>query len=139
MPASITHASTEPEPIMRVARDVHSSVTAHASAAPSPPRIAIPQLYRRCARHVRQPTAAATSSAHGSLHQRAADRAFEVAGAAPIPAVRMAAIDIMVFAGVELDDAVEAVRAGILEQEVRRPPAPAPPGPLDRLRAQRRR
>jgi hypothetical protein len=73
------------------------------------------------------------------VRQRAADRAFEVAGAAPIPAVRMAAIDIMVFAGVELDDAVEAVRAGILEREVRRPPAPARPGPLDRLRALRRR
>jgi uncharacterized membrane protein YgaE (UPF0421/DUF939 family) len=86
-----------------------------------------------------------------AARQRSADRAFEVArsisgdGAAAdstlahaITAVRMVATDIMVFAGVDLDDAVEAVRAGVLEQEVR-PPASARPGPLSRLRDRRPR
>jgi hypothetical protein len=63
--------------------------------------------------------------------QRAADRALEVANAtsgADTPAgstlavaitgVRMVAIDIMVFAGIDLDDAVQGVWEGILEQQV---------------------
>jgi hypothetical protein len=40
-----------------------------------------------------------------------------------ITGVRLVATDLMVFAGVDLDDAVEAVREGILEQPVA---APAP-------------
>jgi hypothetical protein len=70
--------------------------------------------------------------------QHAADRALEVANAvsgsdappgsasaAALTGVRLVATDLMVFAGVDLDDAVEAVREGILEQRVA-PPAPAP-------------
>jgi uncharacterized membrane protein YgaE (UPF0421/DUF939 family) len=66
--------------------------------------------------------------------QRAADRALEVANAvsgadAPagstlavaITGVRMVATDLMVFAGIDLDDAVQAVRDGILEQRVAAP------------------
>ena len=73
-----------------------------------------------------------------ATRQRAADRALEVANAvsgsdAPpgsalavaITGVRLVAIDLMVFAGVNLDDAVEAVREGLLEQRVAAP-APAP-------------
>ena len=67
--------------------------------------------------------------------QRAADRALEVANAASgadapagstlavaITGVRMVATDVMVFAGIDLDDAVQAVREGILEQRVAAPP-----------------
>jgi hypothetical protein len=83
--------------------------------------------------------------------QRVADRAFEVAvavagadarphssHAAGLVAVGVLALDIMVFAGVELDTAAAAVRQGILEQQV---PAPPPPrrGLLGRLRARRAR
>jgi hypothetical protein len=63
--------------------------------------------------------------------QRAANRALEVANAvsgADAPAgsllalavtgVRLVATDLMAFAGVNLDDAVEAVREGMLEQRV---------------------
>ena len=69
--------------------------------------------------------------------QRAVDRAFDVARrvagsdatpdttlAVGVVAVQMLAVDLMVFAGVELDAAVAAVREGILEHHV---PAPAPP------------
>jgi hypothetical protein len=48
-PVSITHARTDPEPIIRVAREVQRSVTAHATAAPSPPRIAIERWKIRAA------------------------------------------------------------------------------------------
>jgi hypothetical protein len=34
----------------------------------------------------------------------------------------MVATDVMVFAGIDLDDAVQAVRKGILEQRVAGPP-----------------
>jgi hypothetical protein len=70
--------------------------------------------------------------------QRAADRALEIASAvsgadAPrgstlavaITGVRMVATDVMVFVGVDLDVAVDAVRAGILERRIS---APAPSG-----------
>ena len=63
--------------------------------------------------------------------QQAADRALEIANAvsrvdapsdsvlaASVTGVRMVATDLMVFAGVDLDDAVEAVREGIFEQRV---------------------
>jgi|RhiMethySRZTD1v2_1073278.scaffolds.fasta_scaffold15046_7 uncharacterized membrane protein YgaE (UPF0421/DUF939 family) len=83
--------------------------------------------------------------------QRAADRAFEVATAvdgrdvapgstpaAGVVALRMLAIDLMVFAGVDLDVAAEAVRAGALEQQVPTPPPP-PRGLLGWLRSLRRR
>ena len=86
-----------------------------------------------------------------AARQRSADRAFEVASAvsgerfaadsAPalaIAAVRIVATDIMIFAGVDLEDAIEAVRAGILEQRVAAP-APARPGLWSRLRGRRRR
>jgi uncharacterized membrane protein YgaE (UPF0421/DUF939 family) len=66
--------------------------------------------------------------------QRAADRSLEVVGeiarteappdstlAVAIMGVRMVATDLMVFSGVDLGDAVEAVREGILEQRVRAP------------------
>jgi uncharacterized membrane protein YgaE (UPF0421/DUF939 family) len=66
--------------------------------------------------------------------QRAADRALEVATTTPAsdasPAsplaltavsVRLVATDLMVFAGINLDDAVEAVRQGTLGQRVARP------------------
>ena len=69
--------------------------------------------------------------------QQAADRALEVANAvsdADAPAgsalavgvtgVRLVATDLMVFAGVNLDDAVEAVRDGMLEQRIASPVAP---------------
>jgi hypothetical protein len=68
--------------------------------------------------------------------QGAADRAFELANtvagadaptgsvlAAAVTGVRLVATDLMVFAGVSLDDAVEAVREGIFEQRVSAPPA----------------
>jgi uncharacterized membrane protein YgaE (UPF0421/DUF939 family) len=67
--------------------------------------------------------------------QRAADRALEVANAASdtdapagstlavaITGVRMVATDVMVFAGIDLDDAVQAVRERVLEQRVALPP-----------------
>jgi uncharacterized membrane protein YgaE (UPF0421/DUF939 family) len=71
-----------------------------------------------------------------ATRQRAADRALEVANAVSgsdaspgsalavaITGVRLVATDLMVFAGLDLDNAVEAVREGILEQRVA---APAP-------------
>jgi fusaric acid resistance family protein len=79
--------------------------------------------------------------------QRAADKAFEVATAAAgddstsgsalatsVIAARVVAIDVMVFAGVEFDDAIDAVREGILEQTVPSPAAP-PRGMLGWLRS----
>jgi hypothetical protein len=70
-----------------------------------------------------------------SARQRAADHALDVtrriagsdappdaALAFSIVAVRMVAADLMVFAGVDLRDAVEAVRAGISEHRVPAPP-----------------
>jgi uncharacterized membrane protein YgaE (UPF0421/DUF939 family) len=78
--------------------------------------------------------------------QRAAERALEVANAvsgADAPAgstlalavtgVRLVASDLMVFAGVNPDDAVEAVREGILGQRIAAP-APAPRRRFGRLR-----
>jgi len=89
--------------------------------------------------------------AHGlgvrETRQRAADRALQVAtttpgadapDASPLAVtaigVRLVATDVMVFAGINLDDAVEAVREGILDQRVAAP-APEPGrrfGPLRR-------
>jgi uncharacterized membrane protein YgaE (UPF0421/DUF939 family) len=82
-----------------------------------------------------------------NTRQHAADRAFDVATAvatsdatpdsalaAGIGAVRVLAIDIMVVAGVELDDAVAAVREGVLEHQVPAPPL-RPSGPLGWLRS----
>jgi class 3 adenylate cyclase len=67
--------------------------------------------------------------------QRAADRALEIANAASgadapagstlavaITGVRMVATDVMVFAGIDLDDAVQAVGKGVLEQRIAAPP-----------------
>jgi len=78
--------------------------------------------------------------------QRAAERAIEVANAVPgadapagsalalaVTGVRLVATDVMVFAGVNLDDALEAVREGILERRVAAP-APATRRPFGRLR-----
>ena len=69
-----------------------------------------------------------------AARQRAVDRALEVANAVSgndvppgtalavaITGVRLVATDLMAFAGVDLDDAVEAVREGILEQRVAAP------------------
>jgi hypothetical protein len=66
--------------------------------------------------------------------QRVADRALQVAnavsGADPpvnstlaiaITGVQIVATDVMVFAGIDLDDAVQAVRKGMLEQRVAMP------------------
>jgi uncharacterized membrane protein YgaE (UPF0421/DUF939 family) len=77
--------------------------------------------------------------------QRAADRALEIANAAPgfdapagstlafaVTGVRLVATDLMIFAGVDLDDAVDAVREGLLAQRVSAP-APAPRGRIRRL------
>ena len=71
--------------------------------------------------------------------QRAADRALEVtrgvAGsdvppdsnlAFAIVALRLVATDLMVFAGVDPSEAIEAVRAGITEAHVTAPPPPPP-------------
>jgi hypothetical protein len=84
--------------------------------------------------------------ANCETRQHAAEHALEVANAvsgADAPAgttlaltvtgVRLVATDVMVFAGVNLDDAVEAVREGILEQRVAAPGA-APMGRFGRLR-----
>jgi hypothetical protein len=78
--------------------------------------------------------------------QRAANRALELANALPrsdspatstpavmVTGVRLVATDLMVFAGVDLDDAVVAVREGMLEQRVAEV-APAPPRRFGRLR-----
>jgi uncharacterized membrane protein YgaE (UPF0421/DUF939 family) len=77
--------------------------------------------------------------------QHAADRALEVVNAvsdpdapsdsalrASVAGVRMVATDLIVFAGVDFDEAVEAVREGILEQQVT--PAPIPGGRFGWLR-----
>jgi fusaric acid resistance family protein len=82
--------------------------------------------------------------------QRTADRAFAVATAeagregsldsprsAGVIAIRVVAIDLMVFAGVGFDDAVDAVREGILERSVPAPPA-APSGILGWLKSRLR-
>lgn len=63
--------------------------------------------------------------------QRAAEQALEVSNTVPggdaragtplapvVTGVRVVATDLMVFAGVNVDDAVQAVREGILEQRV---------------------
>ena len=78
--------------------------------------------------------------------QRAADRALEVAKSVPgadspagstlalaVTGVRLVATDLMVFAGVNLDDAFEAVREGLIEQRVAAP-APTARRRLNRLR-----
>jgi Fusaric acid resistance protein-like len=70
-----------------------------------------------------------------AVRQRAADRSLAVAGeisadgeapdsafAAAVMSVRMTAIDVMVFAGTELGDAVAAVREGIEARKVPSPP-----------------
>jgi len=67
--------------------------------------------------------------------QRAADRALAVASAASatdapagstlaiaIAGVRMVSTDVMIFAGIDLNDVVDAVRKGMLEQQVAAPP-----------------
>ncbi|MDQ3889239.1 MAG: FUSC family protein [Actinomycetota bacterium] len=72
-----------------------------------------------------------------STRQHAADRALEVTRrvggrdappdsnvAFAIVAVRLAATDLMVFAGVDVAEAIEAVRAGISEAHVTNPPPP---------------
>jgi hypothetical protein len=41
--------------------------------------------------------------------------------AVAITGLRMVTTDVMVFAGIDLDDAVQAVREGILEQRVGEP------------------
>jgi uncharacterized membrane protein YgaE (UPF0421/DUF939 family) len=77
--------------------------------------------------------------------QHAADRALEVVNTvsdpdapsdsalgASVTGVRMVATDLIVFAGVDFDEAVEAVREGILEQRVT--PAPVPGGRFRWLR-----
>jgi hypothetical protein len=77
--------------------------------------------------------------------QRAADRALEIAIAVPgsdapagstlalaVTGVRLVATDLMIFAGLDLEDAVEAVREGLLEQRVAAP-TPAPGGRFSRL------
>jgi uncharacterized membrane protein YgaE (UPF0421/DUF939 family) len=96
-------------------------------------------------RHALEPSVRDLSEVLGALarelgdretRQRAADRALEVANtvsgadapagstlAVAITGVRMVATDVMVFAGVDLDVAVEAVRERILERRVA---APAP-------------
>ena len=79
--------------------------------------------------------------------QHAADRALDVANsiaadeaaagsirATVVTAIRIVATDVMVFAGVDLDTAVEAVRAGILERPVQEP-APAQRGMRGWLKA----
>jgi uncharacterized membrane protein YgaE (UPF0421/DUF939 family) len=79
--------------------------------------------------------------------QDAAERALQVANAvadatpepdsplaAAITAVRLVATDLMVYAGVELEDAAAAVREGILERKVPSPPA-APRGVRGWLRS----
>jgi hypothetical protein len=68
--------------------------------------------------------------------QRAAERTLAVANsvaadnapagsirAAVVTTIRTVATDAMVFAGVDLDTAVEAVRGGILEHQVQEPPS----------------
>jgi len=78
--------------------------------------------------------------------QSAAERALAVANAVSgadalagstlagaVMGVRLVATDLMVFAGVNLDDAVEAVREGILEQQVAED-SPAPRRRFPRLR-----
>lgn len=80
------------------------------------------------------------------VRQRAADRSLETAtsidignqerdstGALAVTAVRVVATDVIVFAGVDVDDAVAAVREGIFEHEVREP-APVAPKRLGWLR-----
>jgi uncharacterized membrane protein YgaE (UPF0421/DUF939 family) len=83
--------------------------------------------------------------------QDAAERALEVANAvadataepdsplaAAITGVRLVATDLMVYAGVELEDATAAVREGILERKVPTPPT-APRGIRGRLKSLLRR
>jgi uncharacterized membrane protein YgaE (UPF0421/DUF939 family) len=77
----------------------------------------------------------ASSLGDRNTRQSAADRALDVANsvvadesaagsihATVITAIRIVTTDVMVFAGVDLDTAVEAVRAGILEHRVHEPP-----------------
>ena len=61
---------------------------------------------------------------HLALHPaHSSDSAF----AAAVVSVRMVAIDLMVFAGMELGDAVETVREGIEARKVPPPPKAARP------------
>jgi fusaric acid resistance family protein len=82
-------------------------------------------------------TSLATHLGDVEVRQRAADRALDVATsvradnpgrelALVIAAVRALATDLIVFAGVDLDDAVAAVRKGILKEQVREPAPVAP-------------
>jgi len=76
----------------------------------------------------------------GAVRPPAAARALAVAGeistdgepsdpalAAAVMSVRMVATDLMVFAGMELDDAIAAVRGGIEARKVPPPPRTARP------------
>jgi uncharacterized membrane protein YgaE (UPF0421/DUF939 family) len=78
---------------------------------------------------------AASGLGDRDTRQRAADRALDVANSLAadeaatasmrttvVTTIRIVATDVMVFAGVDLDTAVEAVRAGILEHRVKEPP-----------------
>jgi uncharacterized membrane protein YgaE (UPF0421/DUF939 family) len=80
--------------------------------------------------------ALATDLGDRTVRQGSAERAFDVAVgfdakdpdpdstlAVAVTAVRLVALDIMAFAGVELDDAVAAVREGAFERRVPAPPA----------------
>jgi Fusaric acid resistance protein-like len=98
----------------------------------------------RLAPHVRELADALAQLADGlgsrDIRQHAADRALAVAAeisadgdppdsafAAAVIGVRMVATDLMVFAGIEPDDAVAAVMEGIQSREVRPPPEAARP------------
>jgi fusaric acid resistance family protein len=93
----------------------------------------------RLAPHVRELAQALEDVAGGlgdrTVRQHAADRGLAVAGeisagdeppdsafAAAVMSVRIVAVDLMVFAGMELDDAVAAVREGIEARKVPPPP-----------------
>ena len=82
-----------------------------------------------------------------AVRQSAADRGLAVAVdvsvdgeepdsafAAAVMSVRMAATDLMVFAGIDSDDAVAAVREELRTREVRSPPEPARPASAWRRR-----
>lgn len=99
-----------------------------APALTSPERQALEPCVRRLAAMLDE---LAHELADRETRQLAAERALAVANAVPgadapagstlagaVTGVRLVATDLMVFAGVNLDDAVEAVREGILQQQV---------------------